>query len=88
MPWCADTDPEIAHVGMHEQDAKKKGIALDTFTQHLRDVNRAIAGDGHIDDIEMIGLSGSGRGHQAQRFIGALDDEAEILQPAITTRIA
>ena len=43
MPWCTYTDPEIAHVGMYEADATKRGIAVDTFTRHLRDVDRAIA---------------------------------------------
>ena len=46
MPWCTYTDPEIAHVGMHEPDARKKGIAVDTSTRHLRDVDRAIADGG------------------------------------------
>jgi pyruvate/2-oxoglutarate dehydrogenase complex dihydrolipoamide dehydrogenase (E3) component len=43
VPWCTYTDPEIAHVGMYERDAHKKGIALDTFTIPLSQVDRAIA---------------------------------------------
>ena len=42
IPWCTYTDPEIAHVGMYAQDAEKKGIAVDTFTLELSDVDRAI----------------------------------------------
>ncbi|MCI0415019.1 mercuric reductase [bacterium] len=42
MPWCTYTDPEIAHVGMYEQDAKKKGIEVATFKVPLKDVDRAI----------------------------------------------
>ena len=42
MPWCTYTSPEIAHVGLYEAQAKEKGIAIDTFIQELRDVDRAI----------------------------------------------
>jgi pyruvate/2-oxoglutarate dehydrogenase complex dihydrolipoamide dehydrogenase (E3) component len=42
IPWCTYTDPEIAHVGMYEQDAKAKGIHIDTFTFQLDEVDRAI----------------------------------------------
>ncbi|MGO9566206.1 MAG: FAD-containing oxidoreductase [Desulfomonilaceae bacterium] len=43
VPWCTYTDPEIAHVGMYEGDAKKQGIAVDTYLRSFRDVDRAIA---------------------------------------------
>jgi len=42
IPWCTYTDPEIAHVGMYEKDAAEKGIAVDTFTVSMADVDRAI----------------------------------------------
>lgn len=42
IPWCTYTDPEIAHVGMYERDALQKGIPVETFVRHLRDVDRAI----------------------------------------------
>ncbi len=42
MPWCTFTEPEIAHVGMYETDAKAKGIEVDTFTFKLGEVDRAI----------------------------------------------
>jgi len=38
---------------MHEPDAKKKGIAVDTFTRHLRDEDRAIA-DGEEEGIVRV----------------------------------
>jgi len=43
MPWCTYTDPEIAHVGMYERDAKKAGIPVETFVRRMADVDRAIA---------------------------------------------
>ncbi len=42
IPWCTYTDPEIAHVGLYEHEAKQRGIAFRTFTQELADVDRAI----------------------------------------------
>ena len=42
VPWCTYTDPEVAHVGMYEVDAKAKGIAVDTLTLPFADVDRAL----------------------------------------------
>lgn len=42
MPWCTFTEPEIAHVGMYENDAKEKGIEVETYTYNLDEVDRAI----------------------------------------------
>jgi mercury(II) reductase len=42
IPWCTYTDPEIAHVGMYEKDARKKGIPVDTFVIPMEDVDRAL----------------------------------------------
>ncbi len=53
IPWCTYTDPEIAHVGMYERDAVKKGIPIETFVRPLRDVDRAIA-DGEEEGFVKI----------------------------------
>lgn len=42
MPWCTFTEPEIAHVGLYEAEAKAKGMDVDTFTFKLDEVDRAI----------------------------------------------
>lgn len=42
MPWCTYTDPEVAHVGLYEHEAKEKGIPVQVFTQELNRVDRAI----------------------------------------------
>ncbi len=42
MPWCTYMTPEIAHVGLYENQAKEQGIEVDTFVQEFRDVDRAI----------------------------------------------
>jgi len=53
IPWSTYTDPEIAHVGMYERDAREKGIAVDTFIRPLNDVDRAIA-DGEEEGFVKI----------------------------------
>ena len=53
MPWCTYTDPEIAHVGMYEHEARRRGIDVDTFTHPWRDVDRAIT-DGEEDGFVRI----------------------------------
>jgi len=42
IPWCTYTSPEIAHVGLYEEEARKQGIEVGTFVQEFRDVDRAI----------------------------------------------
>ncbi|NQT11968.1 MAG: mercuric reductase, partial [Planctomycetes bacterium] len=42
IPWCTYTSPEIAHVGLYPEKAELRGIAIDTYTQELSDVDRAI----------------------------------------------
>lgn len=42
IPWTTYTSPEIAHVGLYEQDARDSGIEIDTYTQSFKDVDRAI----------------------------------------------
>jgi pyruvate/2-oxoglutarate dehydrogenase complex dihydrolipoamide dehydrogenase (E3) component len=42
IPWCTYTDPEIAHVGLNDQDAQAQNIPVKTFTIPMHDVDRAI----------------------------------------------
>jgi pyruvate/2-oxoglutarate dehydrogenase complex dihydrolipoamide dehydrogenase (E3) component len=46
IPRCTYTDPEIAHVGLGEAEARQRGIEIITFTQPMAEVDRAIL-DGH-----------------------------------------
>ena len=45
IPWCTYTRPEIAHVGLSENEAKKKGIEYDVYQKAFHDVDRALADD-------------------------------------------
>ncbi|HVR76631.1 MAG TPA: mercuric reductase, partial [Planctomycetota bacterium] len=42
IPWCTYTSPEIAHVGLYEEEARKKGIEVRTFRESFEHVDRAI----------------------------------------------
>ncbi|MEZ6057975.1 MAG: mercuric reductase [Planctomycetaceae bacterium] len=42
IPWTTYTSPELAHVGISPEEAKREGIAIDTYTQSLSGVDRAI----------------------------------------------
>lgn len=41
VPWCTYTDPEIAHVGMDERQAREKGLAVRSVRVDMREVDRA-----------------------------------------------
>jgi pyruvate/2-oxoglutarate dehydrogenase complex dihydrolipoamide dehydrogenase (E3) component len=42
IPWTTYTSPELAHVGLSPGEAQKQGVGIDTFTQQLSEVDRAI----------------------------------------------
>jgi pyruvate/2-oxoglutarate dehydrogenase complex dihydrolipoamide dehydrogenase (E3) component len=61
VPWCTYTDPEIAHVGLYEAQAKERGIPVKTFVQELSDVDRAIL-DGETEGfVKVLVRAGSDR---------------------------
>ena len=43
IPWATFIDPEVARVGLNEQEAKEKGIAYELVKYPLDDLDRAIA---------------------------------------------
>jgi pyruvate/2-oxoglutarate dehydrogenase complex dihydrolipoamide dehydrogenase (E3) component/uncharacterized membrane protein YdjX (TVP38/TMEM64 family) len=48
IPWATFTEPEVARVGLNEQEAKEKVIAHEITTYGLDDLDRAIAdGEAH-----------------------------------------
>lgn len=65
IPWCTYTSPEIAHVGWYEHDAAANGLEIDTFTQELSRVDRAIL-DGETEGFVRVHVR---RG--SDRIVGA-----------------
>jgi pyruvate/2-oxoglutarate dehydrogenase complex dihydrolipoamide dehydrogenase (E3) component len=53
IPWCTYTEPEIAHVGLYEKQAREQGIEVDTFTRKLSEVDRAIL-EGHTNGFARV----------------------------------
>ncbi len=43
VPWATFIDPEVARVGLNEQEAKEKGIAFEVTRYGIDDLDRAIA---------------------------------------------
>jgi pyruvate/2-oxoglutarate dehydrogenase complex dihydrolipoamide dehydrogenase (E3) component/uncharacterized membrane protein YdjX (TVP38/TMEM64 family) len=42
IPWCTYTEPEVAHVGYYEKDARAAGFDVATITESLSHVDRAV----------------------------------------------
>jgi pyruvate/2-oxoglutarate dehydrogenase complex dihydrolipoamide dehydrogenase (E3) component len=53
IPWATYTSPEVAHVGLYEKQAREKGIEVDTYTQELAKVDRAIL-DGETEGFVRV----------------------------------
>lgn len=43
IPWATFTEPEIARVGLNEQEARERGIAFESTVYRLDDSDRALA---------------------------------------------
>lgn len=43
IPWCTFTEPEVAHVGLNEQQAKDKNIEYEVTRFDIGELDRAIA---------------------------------------------
>jgi pyruvate/2-oxoglutarate dehydrogenase complex dihydrolipoamide dehydrogenase (E3) component len=42
VPWVTYTSPEVAHVGMREEDARRQAVEIDTVMISLEHVDRAV----------------------------------------------
>lgn len=59
VPWCTYTDPEIAHVGLYAHQAQEKGVAIDTYTIHFAENDRAVADGEEEGFVKVITKKGS-----------------------------
>ena len=61
IPWATFTDPEVAHVGLYEHEAKERGFDVRTYTVELSEVDRALL-DGDTEGFARVHVDGrSGR---------------------------
>ena len=58
MPWCTYTDPELAHVGMYESEAREKGFEVDHFVRPLSEVDRGLI-DGEEGFVKVLVKKGT-----------------------------
>lgn len=61
IPWTTFIDPEVARVGLNEQEAKEKGIAYEVTRYGLDDLDRAIADGGDHGFIKVLTEPGKDR---------------------------
>jgi pyruvate/2-oxoglutarate dehydrogenase complex dihydrolipoamide dehydrogenase (E3) component len=61
IPWATFTEPEVARVGLNEQEAKEKGIAHEVTVYGIDDLDRAIADSEAHGMVKVITPPGSDR---------------------------
>jgi pyruvate/2-oxoglutarate dehydrogenase complex dihydrolipoamide dehydrogenase (E3) component len=65
IPWCTYTDPEIAHAGMYEKEAREAGIEVATFELPFLENDRAVV------DGDTAGFSRVHVNKKNERILGA-----------------
>jgi dihydrolipoamide dehydrogenase len=54
VPWVTYSDPELARVGITEQQAKEQGLAVDVLRFPFRDIDRALAEVEAVGEMKLI----------------------------------
>jgi pyruvate/2-oxoglutarate dehydrogenase complex dihydrolipoamide dehydrogenase (E3) component len=61
IPWTTFTDPEVARVGLSENEAKKEGIAYEVTCYDLQDLDRAITDEAAHGFVKVLTVPGKDR---------------------------
>lgn len=61
VPWTTFIDPEVARVGLNEQEAKEKGIAYEVTRFPLEELDRAIADSATEGFVKVLTVPGKDR---------------------------
>ncbi len=61
VPWATFIDPEIARVGLNEQDAHEKGIAYEVTRYGIDDLDRAITDGAAYGHVKVLTAPGKDR---------------------------
>ncbi len=61
IPWTTFIDPEVARVGLNEQEAREQGIAYEVTTYPLRELDRAIAESATQGFVKVLTAPGKDR---------------------------
>lgn len=61
IPWTTFTSPEVARVGLSEDEAKKHGISYEVTRYGLEDLDRAIADEAAHGFVKVLSVPGKDR---------------------------
>lgn len=61
IPWATFTEPEVARVGLNEQEAKEKGISHEVTVYGIDDLDRAIADEEAHGFVKVLTAPGKDR---------------------------
>jgi pyruvate/2-oxoglutarate dehydrogenase complex dihydrolipoamide dehydrogenase (E3) component/uncharacterized membrane protein YdjX (TVP38/TMEM64 family) len=61
IPWATFTDPEVAHVGLNEQEAREKGVAVEVTRYGIDDLDRAITDGTAQGFVKVLTVPGKDR---------------------------
>ena len=61
IPWATFIDPEVARVGLNEQEAKEQGIAYEVTRYGIDDLDRAIADSAAHGWVKVLTVPGKDR---------------------------
>ena len=61
IPWTTFTDPEVARVGLNEQEAKEKGIAYEVVKYNMAELDRAITDSEARGFVKVLTVPGKDR---------------------------
>ena len=61
IPWCTFIDPEVARVGLNEQEAKEQGIKVEVTRYGIDDLDRAIADSNAQGWVKVLTVPGKDR---------------------------
>jgi dihydrolipoamide dehydrogenase len=61
VPWATFTEPEVARVGLNEEDAKAKGIAYEVTRYGIDDLDRAITDEEAYGVVKVLTPPGKDR---------------------------
>lgn len=61
IPWAIFTDPEVAHVGLNEQEAEAAGVDYEVTTYEIAELDRAIADEEAHGIVKVLTAPGKDR---------------------------
>ncbi len=61
IPWCTFTDPEVAHVGLNETEAREHGTDYEVTRYDIDELDRAIADGSNRGFVKVLTAPGTDR---------------------------